>query len=588
MNNPHPSLKYQRLGIRTVIVIAIAVFLVKFGASTLNTSNTNWLFGLGFDNTDEYICWQYYRDSPLSFPVIGKIKGWEYPETQGIGLTQMIPLFAIPFRLISAWLPQNFQYFGWWFLLCYTLQAYFGYKLLQQLFGKSATLLNLILSTTFLITASALLNRTGHFALCAHFLILWALYLYFKEDTDTKRFKNQLTLVIVSALISQYMTAMVLGILFAQMWDLKWRKAINWGTYFLDWTCLLTAVLVIFYITGDFILPFTSMQEIGFGIFSANLNTFYNPLERCKFLPDLAVNGQGQHEGFAFLGTGILALLALALLGTLLSRKIKPTKQTTIKLIPLTLVTLFFFAWSLSDVITLNDKILIKYQIGNFFDPLVKAFRASGRFIWIPFYLITAATLTAFIKLKTRTDLKIIFLSAALYVQYQDMKPILNSTTVDHNKNFILNNVDKWIPIFGEADKIVMYPTYGWTYKNSVHDMYIFGEAAVLQHKPISLGYYARADVKVQQAFTSELNKTLKENTLGTFSNSIFLSDNKQRNAFAHWQKQDLVKAYTYDGMTIFVPYTLPKTIQYLTTLQDCQPINLATTTTQDSIPIQK
>lgn len=104
---------------------AFFVFASKFGLSILDTSYTGWLYYPGSDMLPDIATWQYYRYSDYALPM-GVFEGYASPQPIGIGNTNIIPWIAFPMHLLAPYLPEQFQYFGWFLLLCYVLQAYFG------------------------------------------------------------------------------------------------------------------------------------------------------------------------------------------------------------------------------------------------------------------------------------------------------------------------------------------------------------------------------------------------------------------------------------------------------------------------------
>jgi Family of unknown function (DUF6311) len=119
-----------------ILGIALLFFFIKFDINALDVTHTNWIYHLSFDPQTEIISWHYYRHTPWSFPVIGRLEGYDYPTVTGSAMTGIVSPLAVFFKLFSNWLPDEFQYFGWWFLLSYLLQGYFGLKLLKNTMGS--------------------------------------------------------------------------------------------------------------------------------------------------------------------------------------------------------------------------------------------------------------------------------------------------------------------------------------------------------------------------------------------------------------------------------------------------------------------
>ena len=103
-----------------------------------------------------------------------EILGVGYPVTTSIGNTDAVPLVAFPLKPLHAALPDPGQYLGAWLLACYVLQGVFGVLLLRHVTADPALQ---TLGAALLVQTPALLFRTGHTALCGHWLLLAALWI---------------------------------------------------------------------------------------------------------------------------------------------------------------------------------------------------------------------------------------------------------------------------------------------------------------------------------------------------------------------------------------------------------------------------
>lgn len=92
--------------------------------------HTSWLYPSG-DLTQHYYGWVSFRNSDWTFP-LGLFNTLSYPNYASIMFTDSIPLFAIIFKSISFALPETFQYFGIFGLMCYILQGVFAFTLLRK------------------------------------------------------------------------------------------------------------------------------------------------------------------------------------------------------------------------------------------------------------------------------------------------------------------------------------------------------------------------------------------------------------------------------------------------------------------------
>ena len=183
--------------------LSLIVYHFAYGLSRLNPLNINWLFQTRQDWATHYLGWAFYRESAWTFP-LGNMTGYMHPMGTNIGFTDSIPLLALPLKLISFALPQDFQYIGIWFLACLFLNGYFTLKLLK-LFGVSRVM-RLIFSA-FILISPIVIVRQIHPALCAHWLLIGSLYYYFlsgRQGQQHTAFKGQMILLGLSCFITPY------------------------------------------------------------------------------------------------------------------------------------------------------------------------------------------------------------------------------------------------------------------------------------------------------------------------------------------------------------------------------------------------
>ena len=151
-------------------------FYLIVGFGPLNPENLSWIFGR-FDPPQHYLGWVFYRYAPWTFP-IGLSPNFGMDISSSIVYTDSLPLMAIFFKLLSPILPQVFQYFGIWLLVCFLLQAWFSWKIISLISNNFW----IIFFGTGLLSFSPpmfwrIYTPSGTQAsLVAHFLILAALF----------------------------------------------------------------------------------------------------------------------------------------------------------------------------------------------------------------------------------------------------------------------------------------------------------------------------------------------------------------------------------------------------------------------------
>ena len=170
----------------------------------------------------------------------------------------VIPIIAVPLRLISPLLPADFQYFGLYLVLCLILQAYFGFRLTSRFTSDKIIIL---LGGLFFLNAPILLGRLYvHFSLCSQWLILAAVYHYFapKGELNSRRYFIPFALLLaISAGVTPYLAAMVLLIGFAAILRACSESPISVSRIAgpVIWGCIMLAVMAVSLLMFGFVVP---------------------------------------------------------------------------------------------------------------------------------------------------------------------------------------------------------------------------------------------------------------------------------------------------------------------------------------------
>ena len=319
------------------IALAIAAFFWVVGPLALNPQNLAWLDG-GFDPTQHYLGWAFFRNSAWSFP-LGLNPAFGMDISSSIVYSDSIPLLAFLFKPFSALLPETFQYFGLWLLLCFILQAYFAWRLMALLQLSSVATIG---ATLLFVFSPPMFWRIGlHAALVAHWVILAGLYLNFRSSR-AHRFIYWALLLSVCALIHFYLLSMVLGLWLASLlddWLIGLRSQASYAGAFLNSRSLRTSsrwgfsqglvelvitlgvVVLVMWVAGYFVVSQSDAATQSFGISRMNILAPFDAQRWSYGLPSLP-DTQGAlsdmdmsartYENFMYWGAGILVILVLA------------------------------------------------------------------------------------------------------------------------------------------------------------------------------------------------------------------------------------------------------------------------------------
>ena len=372
------------------VILGFLIFFWLCGPRCLDPTNIVWT-GEG-DAGQHYIGWLFYRYADWTFPV-GLSPDWGMENAVSVIFADALPFFAIPFKVVRNWLPEPFQYYGLWFLLCFVLSAFFTMRLLAEY--KAPRTMQVL--AAFLAAASPilLLRIPGHHSLTGHWLILWALGLVLSPRVGF-RWGEWGWLLCTSLAVHPYFSIMSL-LLFAadgvgrELVPLK--RSFDRRRLMMDIVkCGLMALLLLFtaWQIGLIGLSNVSIDTGGFGFYKSNLNTLVNPFGFSAFLKDWPVH-PGEYEGFGYLGLGVMLLLvAAAVVRSVMSPR---EKVFAIGLKPLALVVLFMMLLAVTGFVGFNNWSWKVFDCSQW--KAFNVFRASGRFIWLLWYfLLLAGVLT--------------------------------------------------------------------------------------------------------------------------------------------------------------------------------------------------
>lgn len=393
-------------------------FILIYGTAILNPFYTDWLIS-GGDLTQHYLGWEYFRRSDWFFP-IGLTNQVAYPAETSIIYTDSIPLFAVIFKLFTKGISGRFQYFGIWGLCCFVLQGYYAAKILRIWIRDKW---QVWLGSLFLIVSPIVIFRMYyHTALAAHWLILIAIYLCAVHQKQYQKiFKTSLQWGMLGVLIGSIhlyfvpMCGMLLCgyVLYSFAVEKKFRIR-----YILPGILFIIGLFGTVYLLGGFSSGAEASSQGNLGLFSFNLNGFYNPIGYSKVLKWLEVYTQGQYEGFAYLGLGVLILLLGAVVCLLLTWKerIRKLKSNWLKALIAAGVIGGLVMLAASPKVTFNEHLLFEFPDIDIVMKYWGIFGSCGRIIWPVYYLISFGAVVGTVKLTEKVGISKIVIYFTLLI----------------------------------------------------------------------------------------------------------------------------------------------------------------------------
>lgn len=411
-------MKTNRLDVAILAGLALLVFHGRMRLAVLDPRNVGWMQD---GDWPHYLAgWSFYRWDAWRWP-LGYFSNLLHPVGASTGLTDSIPWLALACKLLDPWLPHPFQYFGFYLLLCFFLQGLIGFRIMLLL---TQDRLHALLSAALLMAAPVLLHRVNHVALCSQWmilaLILWNLAGARAPQSTVACCRKATLLNMLAAVTHPYIWAMTVLMslpLFARRWRQRGGGRDGAGAA-LGWVVLQLGLAALGW-WGFGYLVLGSAQEGGFGYYSGRLVGFFDSAGRTALMP--RISAAATSEGFAFVGVGIVLVLASVLAASLM-RRVRGGGARSTQPPPwhprspqflLFVITSALWVYSLALAAPLSRRLL---------GPLAGAFRASGRFSWPLYYCVVLFLLARYRRaFPSRAASAVLLLLLAL--QLYDLKP---------------------------------------------------------------------------------------------------------------------------------------------------------------------
>ena len=362
----------------------ILAFCIIYGVKILDVRYDAWLL-TGGDLTQHYLGWCLYRSSPWTFP-IGLTSEFAWPYEISVMYADVIPVCAVFFKLLSPLLPDTFQYFGIWGLLCYALQGGLASVLLHRFIPQ--VWLGSMLSLFFIVGYQIMYRMFGHTAFGAQWILLLSLIFLFNRDLFGSKRAWRIALGATGALcvfVHGYFVPMVFFIMLTALY-MHWWKAGEKKECFLLIGAYAFSVIASMWILGAFSLH-VAANATDYGTYGANLDAFFNPIlpTMSRFMPSYHIS-PGQLDGYAYLGLGGIILVLAAFL-RICWEKIRG-KQVCGAYAPMLLLWFGCMLMAVFQNVAFHDTIVFHVHYPDWMTRVLSIFRGNGRFIWIPTYLL--------------------------------------------------------------------------------------------------------------------------------------------------------------------------------------------------------
>lgn len=407
-------------------LVGLILFYKIYGYGVIGITNVEWLLS-GGELTRGYLGWVSYRNSPWHFP-LWLTDNLVAGESVSLLYTGSVPLFAIIFKLFRSILPTNFQYFGLYGFICFIVQG----GLSAVIFRKyTKNYLYCALGSVLMIVCPVLIeDMFTDMSFASHFIIIVPIYLWvYREEFKDLQTKIYLGLILGAiAVFVSYYFFIIMGIVLIgyAVEEAITDKKIGGSLVLMVFYAL--SFLLCFAFLGGFHNQFSDAHIDG-TMNNANMNALWNTngfgtaatniLQKPTgtfFLKGLPLASAGQHDGFAYLGLGIMFMLigsgSIYLLDFKKDKlKDKVSAGRIFAVITIVILTLLL---SFGSKITFGNKVILEINYDDAIKQVVDIFKHNGRYMIIIVYIITMFGITNLIQQNKPYAIVIVLLGAIL------------------------------------------------------------------------------------------------------------------------------------------------------------------------------
>lgn len=510
------------------VVANTALFIAFTGGTILIPSNIEWL--MWGDSATHYLGWEFFRRGPLTVWPLGESPLYGAGYSSSVVYSDSIPLFAIPLKFVLRGFSGQFQYLGFWIYCCFVGQGVAAIKLLRSLSVQNCYVLPLSLMFSLMpgFLYRMVTGGYGHMALVGHFLVLLALGMVLRPYET----RSWLILLIFALLVHAYLFLLVTAIYFSGFlrFVVKRERSESWNwiaaplksiTWIFIWVGLAA------YASGYF--KTAEWSDDGFGVFRADLLTFFDPntvdfFGWSRLAEDIPWT-DGSHEGYAFLGVGVLLLLVIG--ARLLGKGVKQSSA----LLP---VACGLFVVSLSNRIMADGEELLVIPIPDAIAPAFGAIRSSGRLAWPLMYVVLCIAIVAVTSAKLPKIAALFLIFSALGIQVFDSMPAyreIRERFVESSRDPSVLPSPQWDELAQDKSCLYTVPTQ---FKGQ--NWISFAELALRHEMSTNASYLVRFEAEKIQRQSEDLSRNLSDGELS--SDCLYVVVHDQPAELADWLRE--------------------------------------------------
>jgi Family of unknown function (DUF6311) len=491
--------------------VAILSFLLTQNFKIVNPMNFGWLWGSG-DIAASFSTWLYFRKTDfLQWPLTLNEK-FGAPWAKTIVYTDTPPIFAIPAKYLFGFVEGPFQYTGFQILLStYLLVLFTALTIRKYTRSLSVALLGgLLISTSPMLIFRDVFH---HYSLNLFWILAAGIFLV---TLDRQRYRIWPWAVLFFIAIT-WMPYFMVPVFLLWLPDVFVRLKHGYLTWRL---AALSSIAVVMAILGGLVINgfwYNSSPSGGYGLgfYNANLLSLINPLATpssiwSQILPAFTNATDGQYEGFAYMGIGLLLVSVVGITAFLIHPnrcKTLITQRVVVSLCVTATAAAILAAGFSWDLGTTH---LFSIPIPTFLAETLSIFRSSGRFMLLTSLLIALFGIITVAKYLPK-KVSILLLTVAFLCTYADAYPQI---TVNREQQDSTQNIPT------DMARVQEYLSV-----NQINRVtFIQPEDSAYSWKMNILGATALANIPVNDIFAARPNEAKlteeRDSTLAHFENS--------------------------------------------------------------------
>lgn len=374
----------------------------------------------GLDAAEHFVGYLYFTRGPWTFPILFA-PNLGAPAGTNIFWVDSLPGISLLGKAVYSVTGYPVNLFGLYSFACLAMPSVAMTTLLVA--AGQRNLVAAIVGSMIGAATPWLIFHWGHLPVLGHFWVILGLAQYVATRRSPANWRNSalwVGLLCAVFIINLYLFVMVSvcwgGALLQRRLDGKIRTV-----SLLTEACITIGIIACIGLIEGVLSPaLAAVTTSDFGDYSMNLASPFVP-QMSGLIPPLShyrIGMNMQYEGFAYLGMGVLLIIAFSARGW-----VAWVRENARSHIVLICIFICFLLLALSNKVYLGSHLMLSVPLPKSVTLALGSFRSSGRFFWPVGYSIAAGSIVLVLR-QYRPLISLIVLTLAAILQLVDVEPI--------------------------------------------------------------------------------------------------------------------------------------------------------------------